>query len=244
MVATTARADRAGAFAAGGTEPLVSVWVFDVGTVPGPWFDELAPEERERGRRFRRRADADRFLATRAALRVLIGERVRRAPRDVRFRFGPKGKPYLDASLSDATRFNVSHSGNLAVIAMSRGRSVGVDLEQHRTLPDLLDLVRNTFHPWEKSQWLSLKKAEQEGAFFRCWTRKEAFLKATGEGLTGGMGSFAVSFLRDERPRLVLADHVPGAVDAWKIADISPRSGFTAALVAEGQDWRCRSLEL
>ncbi len=218
---------------------VVHVWSVDL-TVPP---DEglvgcLSSDEQERARRFRFDEHRGQFVAARCALRGVLARWLGIDADQVRFQYGPAGKPELaPKGTARDTHFNVSHSGDVALIAVSRGRRVGVDIERHRAMPDLPELVRRHFHVTEQRAFSTLDEPVKEQAFFACWTRKEAYLKAIGSGLTGGLSRFAVSFLPEEEPRLIQSDEDPGARKHWRLLDVSPGTGFTAALAVEGHDW-------
>jgi 4'-phosphopantetheinyl transferase len=181
----------------------------------------LAPAERARAERFRFSRDRRRFIAARAVLRRILGRCLARPPAEIGFDYGPHGKPCLaalDGGRAESLAFNLAHSGGLALIAVAWGRRLGVDLEAVRPLADLERIARRYFSPAEAASLLCLPVEQRPQAFFSCWTRKEAYLKATGEGI-GALG--------DEPD--------PAASARWSLVALDPAPGFVAALAIEAE---------
>jgi 4'-phosphopantetheinyl transferase len=210
----------------------------------------LDDDERERARRFRIDAARERFVVSHGVLRFVLGRLTGSAPETLRFarrcgRCGrtDHGKPHLSTADRSGIEFNLAHSGALALIAVARGRLVGADVERVRRRTDVLAVARHSLSPIERHAIESLATDhERREAFFRCWTRKEAYLKARGEGLAGGLDSFSVAVLDDDscRPQ-VPAD--PGETGRWQICSLPAPPGYRAAVAAEGS-WGLRSWEL
>jgi 4'-phosphopantetheinyl transferase len=168
----------------------------------------LSPDERTRAAAFRFPHLRDSFILARGALRILLARYLDLAPAAIQFAYGPKGKPALAApSLLD---FNASHSGNLAVFAFTAGCEIGIDIERIRPVPGLQNIADRFFSRREAAELLSLPENHRDQAFFQCWTRKEAYIKATGEGLSAPL----------DRPQ---------APD-WKLCDLQLTPGYAAAL--------------
>lgn len=175
----------------------------------------LCDAERRRAARFRLARDRRRFTVARARLRELLAERLRLAPQAVEFEYGRNGKPALAACCAQAGwRFNVSHCEDLALYAFAREREVGVDVEAVRPLPEADALAARCFSPGERRAYLGLEPRERPLGFLRCWTRKEAFVKALGEGLSMPLAELDVSL------------PPPG----WRFHSFSPLPGFIAAV--------------
>jgi 4'-phosphopantetheinyl transferase len=195
----------------------------------------LAPDEVARAERFAFPKDRRRYIVGRGALRVILAAYLDTTPADIPIRATPQGKPYL-ASPSPDLRFNLSHSGQLALIAAARGREVGVDIEQvdaEGDLEKLLALARRFFSPSEFTALESLPAGAQIGAFYACWTRKEAYLKARGGGLSLPLDGFDVS-LRPGEPAALLATRDDPALAAhWSLHALDPGPGYAAALAVE-----------
>jgi 4'-phosphopantetheinyl transferase len=221
-------------------EPLragdVDVWhvdlTVDAGTVARLGAG-LAQDEQARAARFRFERDARRFVLARSALRAVLGGYLGVAPGDLAFSYGGHGKPALGGEHA-ALDFNVSHSGDVALIAAGWRRAVGIDVEQWRPLPDLAALAARVFAPSELTALDALAEAERPAAFFRCWTRKEAFIKATGLGLAQPLDGFVVSIGSDEPARFLDIEGDPAALARWTLHDLRPAAGYAGALVVEG----------
>jgi 4'-phosphopantetheinyl transferase len=131
-------------------------------------------------------------------------------------------------------QFNLSHSHGTGLVAVAWGRTVGVDLERIRAMSDLDQIVFRFFAPGERSEFATLADDLKPAAFFRCWTRKEAYMKATGEGFSLPLERFEVSLLPGEPARLVTVSGRPGETDRWVVNDIEAGPGLAAAVVIEG----------
>jgi len=188
----------------------------------------LAPEERGRARDFRTAALGEAYIAARGLLRSILGRSLGLEPARVPLAFGAGGKPRV--AFPARLRFNLSHSGGCALYALGRDHELGVDLERIQPMADAESIARRFFSPSEVADFLSLGGAARNDAFFRCWTRKEAYVKATGEGLALALDQFGVTLLPGEPPAL----HAPGDPRAWSLFDASPAVGYAAALVVEG----------
>jgi 4'-phosphopantetheinyl transferase len=193
----------------------------------------LSAAERARALRFHFDRDRRRFIAARGRLRLLLGGYLGVPPEGVDLAERPGGKPCLRASAEDL-RFNVSHSGGLALLAFSRGRELGVDLEKEREVPEMGSIAERFFSPAEVAAWRGLPDGERRSAFFRCWTRKEAFLKALGEGLARPLDTFDVTLRPDEVARLLRVEGEPAVAERWHLIDVEVPAGFQAALAVEG----------
>jgi 4'-phosphopantetheinyl transferase len=197
--------------------------------------DTLDAEERHRAGRFRAPADQQRFIAARGTMRLLLGRYLNQAPREVRFRYGPNGKPALEGTANTADlRFNLSHSNSHGLLAITLGREIGVDLEWMRPLPDALAIAQRFFAPREYATLLGLAKGCQQEAFFACWTRKEAYLKAHGGGLSFPLDRFEVSLTPGEPARLLRITDEPEGHLHWSLHDLPQISGYRAALAVQG----------
>lgn len=196
----------------------------------------LAPEEKARAAKFVFPRDRDHFIAARGILRELLGNYLGRDPQSVDFAYGAQGKPRLGGPDSGRpVRFNLSHSHGLAVYALTLEREVGVDLEPIR--PDFAthDIAERFFSVEEVAELQALPQALRPEGFFLCWTRKEAYIKARGEGLGIPLDSFRVSLTPGEREILTSADS-----GRWTLRAFQPAEGFAGAVVAEGSGWQLR----
>lgn len=194
----------------------------------------LTADELARAARFHFERDRRRWIATRGTVRSLLAGYAGVAPTLVRFGLGPHGKPSLEIPDGTGLEFNVSHSGELALCAVSRGRAVGVDVEAIRPEFATLSMARRFFAPAETAALAALPQREQTEAFFACWSRKEAYMKARGTGIALGLDRFEVS-LTPGRPAVLLATHEePDAAERWRLVALAPDDGYAGALVTDG----------
>jgi len=192
----------------------------------------LDDEERARSRRFVRPPDRRRFVLAHAALRLFLARCLDIPPMAVRYESGLHGKPRLQAGLP-SLEFNLSHSGELGVLAVARDRPVGVDVEQVRDVPDALDIADAHFSAVEREVLRSFPPAERQGAFFRCWTRKEAVIKAVGEGLGRALDSFDVDLAPGSVSALTRFDGRAWTAAGWSLRDLTAPTGYVAAGAVE-----------
>ena len=213
-------------------ENVVHVWRADLTALPGS-EELLATEEKEKAAQFHFDRDRKRYIAARCVLRKLVGEYENRPPSEIQFTYNTYGKPALNGS---SLRFNASHSADLALFAFTRNRSVGVDVERIR--PDFAtkEIAAQFFAPEEIAELRALPSERQTAAFFACWTRKEAFIKAHGSGLSLPLHKFVVAV--DGAARLVRTDFEPDAVNQWTLHDLEVSEGFKGALAVEGTPQR------
>jgi 4'-phosphopantetheinyl transferase len=197
----------------------------------------LSAEETERAHSYYFDRDRRRFTVARAILRFLISGYAKTEPEQVVFNYGKHGKPSL-ADPNAGIRFNVSHSRDVALIAVAHGREVGVDVEFLRPIMDQEQLLTRNFSPREVAAFRSLPCSQRQAAFFAGWTRKEAYLKARGGGLSIPLDSFAVSLGPDEPAALLEVRNDPMDQARWGMANLSAAPGYASALVAEGGGWR------
>ena len=201
----------------------------------------LSAEEVERASRFVTGELRRRFIIGRAALRRLLSVYTHAAPGTLAFELGPHGKP----SLRDAGRlqFNMSHSGELAVAAVATD-PVGIDVEELREVRGAAAIAARFFSEAEQTQYNALAPEDRTRAFFRCWTRKEAFIKATGEGLSRPLASFDVTLRADEPPRLTRIEGIAGSPADWTLHSFEPAAGFECALAIRRRGAAIRHVRL
>jgi 4'-phosphopantetheinyl transferase len=199
-----------------------------------PELQLLSAEERERAARFVRPRDRRRFLVCRGALRQILGQVMGESSERVEFHAGPGGKPELAQGRRPASpapiRFNVSHSADLALIAVSGGQELGVDLERLRSIREAERIVESYFTLAENAQFLSVDPASRDPVFLRGWTRKEAILKARGVGLAGLATSFETMFGTGELSRGFTAAMPVPRIEGWTLWEASPQAEYVAAL--------------
>lgn len=188
----------------------------------------LAPDERDRAQRLRSPVDHDRFVAGRALMRLLVARRCGRPPAELRLVTGPHGKPRL-AGDPPALAFNLTRSGGVALVAISSAGEVGIDVELDGVIPEALEIARRRFTAAEAAAIAQAEDPERSQTFLRCWTRKEAVVKAVGEGLGAPLDSFAVS-VEPGAAELVSAPSRPRVPSRWRLLDLSDSGqGYHAA---------------
>jgi 4'-phosphopantetheinyl transferase len=193
----------------------------------------LSDGERHRVRRYRHDRDRRRFLVARARLRQLLGERLGVPPAAVELAYGRNGKPALAPRFAGSGwRFNVSHCGEVALYALSRRREVGVDVEAVRVLEEGDEIATRFFSGREAAAYRALAPRDRPLGFFNCWTRKEAFVKALGAGLSLQLDQFDVSLAPGEPARLLRIERGLGDPASWRLTAFSPLPGFVAALAS------------
>lgn len=195
----------------------------------------LSEDDRERAARFKFEGDRHRFIMARACLRTILARYLKTNAAGLQFDLGPFGKPGL-APRQNALdlRFNLSHSHQLALIAITRGREVGVDVEFMRADFANDEVAAHFFSPTEVKQLVRMPAGIKTRSFFNCWTRKEAYIKARGEGLSHPLDQFDVSFAPDAPAGLLDSRLDPTEVSRWSFEDLSPHPAYAAALTVEG----------
>ena len=198
----------------------------------------LSDDERARAARFRFPRHRTAFVAGRGAQREILARYTGLAPAAIAYRATEHGKLELDgAAAARGIRFNVSNSGGLALYALAVGREIGVDLEEVRPMPDGMDVARRFFSAPENEVFAALPSDARDGAFFACWTRKEAYIKAVGEGLSMPLDRFDVAFAPGQPPRLLATRGNPAEAARWTMLELHPGPGYVAALAVEGGGW-------
>jgi 4'-phosphopantetheinyl transferase len=204
----------------------------------------LSYAERDRASRFRFDQHRNRFIVGRGWLRATLGCYLQTEPGALDFRYGAHGKPALAGAFDKAGwHFNLAHSGPLALLAVTRLGEVGVDIEEVRPMPDAEDLVNRFFSGREATLFRNLPEHQKSEAFFNLWTRKEAWLKATGEGIGRSLHLVEVSFLPGEPAQFLKLPEALPAEPVWNLRELAPAPGFVAAvaLAVEAPVLRCWS---
>ncbi len=200
----------------------------------------LSKAEREKANSFMQRADRSRSILGRGVLRDILGRYMNLDPRSLKFQLAGEGKPVLDPKLyADAPHFSVSHSGNVVLFAFARKHDVGVDVEAIRSNVEVAEIAQRFFAPSEIGELMALSANSRLRAFFDGWTRKEAYLKARGEGIGSGLSRFAVTLAPAEPVRLVSDARYPDEVASWCLHDVPLGQDYAAATAV-----RCGSLRM
>ena len=204
----------------------------------------LAEDEIARADRFHFAKDRNHYIVARGLLRKLLASYLRIGAAELRFAYAEKGKPSLDASQRGAINFNLAHSEARAIYAFSLGRKIGVDLEFIREDVESEQIAERFFSAREIAELRTVPAELRKQAFFNCWTRKEAYIKARGEGLSLPLDEFDVSLLPGEAAALLGNHKEPEEVARWTMESIKVPVGYVAALVVEGHNWRLKNFEM
>jgi 4'-phosphopantetheinyl transferase len=211
---------------------VVVVWNVWIGAKPDFRRAQalLSGDELARASRFVFDLHRNRYLARRLALRDLLGRYLDRAPSDVRFDYSSHGKPELPG---ETLRFNVAHSDDVAVIGLTEQDRLGVDVERIRELRDIESVAQTVLSKRELDVFHALPDGSKTQGFFNCWTRKEAIVKAIGEGLSRPLDTFDVTLVPEGEARLLELEGTPDRAAAWSLFDVRPMAGWVGAVAVE-----------
>jgi 4'-phosphopantetheinyl transferase len=194
----------------------------------------LDPDEQARARRYHSSRHEAEFVIRRGLLRVILGHCLDVEPGALQFEYGPHGRPAIAwPARGRSLHFSLSHSDGTALYAAAWGRAVGVDLERVRLLSEAEQIADQFFSAQESRALRELPNSEKLQGFFNCWTRKEAYLKATGQGLAYGLDDFSVSLVPGEPARLLEVQANPAEIARWFLVELSPATGYAAALCVQ-----------
>ena len=198
----------------------------------------LSLDEREKVERFYFQKDRRRFVITRGLLRMILSLYLEIEPSQLRFDYDIYGKPALARESGGAELcFNLSHSHGIALYAVTRNREIGVDIELVRAEVEIQQIAERFFSPQECATLCALPSNMQAEAFFACWTRKEAYIKARGEGLAFPLNQFDVSLAPGEPAALLSTKGDPQEASHWSLHELDPGPGYVAALAVERYGW-------
>lgn len=202
----------------------------------------LSSDEQARANRFKFEKHRNRFIAGRGALRAILASYLHTDPAQLSFTYSSNGKPAFTEELAANTRihFNLAHSGELALVAVTRLGNLGVDVESVRVIENVDELVARFFSARENEKFQRVPEEQKPAAFFNLWSRKEALLKATGEGITRSLSLVEVSFLPGEAAKLlaIAGDEVKAA--EWSLRELFPATGFTGAIAIQAKELELR----
>jgi 4'-phosphopantetheinyl transferase len=220
----------------------VHLWRVDLETIRAEearWQSVLSEDEGKRAARFHFSADRQRFTAARAWLRMILGAYLQAQPEELRFTYSAKEKPTLAPPFAEsALQFNLSHSGGVALYTVTREQEIGVDIEEVRTNSDLEGIAKRFFSAAEQQQLEGFHGEEKVQAFFRCWTRKEAYIKATGDGLSLPLRQFDVSLEAGSSHALLATRPDPSEAAQWRLCEVPAGEGYAAAICRRGGEFR------
>jgi 4'-phosphopantetheinyl transferase len=217
------------------SEKEVHVWRADLAIneyFQSAFLELLSPDEKNRAGKFRFPEDRRNFIAARAILRLLLGKYLARGAAEISFHYSKFGKPGI--ADDNSFQFNISHSQNMALFAFTKKFDIGVDIEFVNPDIEVKDIAANFFSANEIMNLLALPEEQQALGFFNCWTRKEAFIKAVGEGLSFPLDKFEVSLEPGKPAKLLATDWDREAVSKWSLYSISPGVNFVGCLAMEG----------
>ena len=217
----------------------VHVWRATLDPAPSRgeiFWPTLAADEKARADRFHFAKDRHHFIVARGTLRAILGRYLNRVPECVPIAYGARGKPTLAGEVDrDAICFNLSHSHGIALYAVARGREIGIDIERIRSDVAVAEIAERFFSRQEVAMLQGLSSDVQREAFFRCWTRKEAYIKARGEGLSLPLDQFDVSLAPGEPAALLGTRPEASEASHWSLKNLDPFPGYAAALAVEGR---------
>jgi 4'-phosphopantetheinyl transferase len=189
----------------------------------------LSPDERARAERFRFEHHRRIYVLSRGILRGLLGQYTSIPPTDIRFSYGSKGKPNL-VGVVPSIQFNSSTSGIMALYAITHNCDLGVDIEQIRALQEIEQVAGRFFCHEEARQLMSLSSSDRNPAFFHCWTRKEAYVKAVGDGLSMPLDSFRVTLMPGDPMEFIHIGNDPKTARQWTLHNFDHIPGYAAAM--------------
>lgn len=213
----------------------VHVWRVGLERPFGTFWPLLTAEEQARADRFHFARDRRRYVVGRGTVRTVLGRYLGVDPAALVLDVTKFGKPFL---VNYALHFNLSHSQEVGLLAVCRGSVVGVDVEEKRPLSDLHSLASHVFSPTELQTLHALPPAQQPDGFFNAWTRKEAFIKAVGEGFSYPLKKFAVTLAPGDPAQIIQVQGSTEAATAWNLYLLPPLPGFASALVIKAGNWR------
>ena len=221
--------------------PEVHVWKVELDHSAGhleQHWNILSADEQAKANGFHFEIHRSQFVAGRALLRILVSCYLQIQPQLLVFEYGLYGKPTLIPEQSQGgIQFNLTHSDALVLYAFTAAREIGIDIERVQLVPDMDQVAARSFSRLEYKTWAKLPDSEKGKAFFRCWTRKEAFVKAIGNGIQYPLDKFDVTLLPGHLPKLTRVESDPLAVDRWSYMDLPEIPGYASALISEGHDW-------
>lgn len=222
----------------------VQLWRVDLAAVrpnESRWRKLLSPDESERASRFHFLRDRQSYVASRGILRIILAGYLSADPHELSFSYSKKEKPSLGPVHGESqVKFNVTHSSAVAMYAFTRQREVGVDVEQIRRDIEVESIANRFFSLHEQEELAAFPAEQRVDAFFRCWTRKEAYIKATGDGLSLPLSQFDVSLALGVQDSNALLATRPDASEArrWFLREVPGGLDHIAAICVQGEDWK------
>lgn len=193
----------------------------------------LSPAEVARAARFRDATHGTRFTSGRFAIRSILGAYLSLNPGEVALEFASRGKPFVSTTAIGELYFNLTHSNGLMAFAVTSTARIGIDLEHLREVPDSDDIALRLFAPGEREAIAGYESRERSAAFLRCWTRKEAYVKACGDGIGVSLDSFEVDVSETANPRILRIGDDSAAAERWTLRSFSPTDQTIGAIAVE-----------
>lgn len=198
----------------------------------------LAEEEVRKAKQFHFERDRRRFIVVRGILKTLLGRYLHTNPGTLKFNYNAYGKPSLGFPFNESKLyFNISHSHEVVLCAFTHARQIGVDVEYMRSDIDYEQLAKHSFSSREQAVFYALPSVQRQQAFFNCWTRKEAYIKARGKGLSLPLDLFDISLVPNEPAALLSSREDPQEVTRWSFQNLSSYPGYAGAFAVEGHGW-------
>ncbi len=215
-------------------EWTVHVWLVDLSdeTLVNQCVKLLSEDEKERANKFHFDKDRSHFIIARGVLRQVLSLYLSKKSTDIQFEYGKNGKPFLP---KNPLQFNLSHAGEIALIGLTKKNIIGIDVEVINPKVEVERVAKHFFAKGEIEELMSLPQAQRHEAFFNCWTRKEAFIKATGDGLSFPLDQFEVTLKPDEKAELLATHFNENERDKWLLFDLKMKEGYKAALAVKGK---------
>ena len=195
----------------------------------------LSHDELQKANKYKFEKDKFHYISGRALLRSLLGKYLNRSPGKIIFSYSEKGKPFINES---NIKFNLAHSGGKVVFAFTNNTDVGIDIEFMRELPDALQIAKRFFSEKEVDEFSEIREVDIRTAFFNCWTRKEAFIKALGEGLSYPLKDFSVTLKPGDKPEILWIKDKAEEAEKWRIFNIDTEDNYVSSLAVKAEDMK------
>ena len=223
------------------TTAEIQLWSIDINSASHDveeLLSLLSDDELERAKKFRFQKHLHRWIVGRAMLRTILSAMTQRSPESVAFEYNEHAKPYLPYSSGhERIHFNLTHSSDLALIAVTSAGPVGIDVERIKPLSNIDAVVSRFFSPAERDEFAGVTgDVDRLKAFYACWTRKEAYLKALGCGISKPTDTFDVTFLSNSEPEIIAIDGDNDTARDWLLFDLKVTPGYVGALAIRSKD--------
>lgn len=218
------------------SDSKIDVWSVNINNYTNKLFDYwelLSSSEKEKADRFRFEKDKNCYVIARGLLRILLSRYLNIKSQKINFRYAEKGKPYLEHPSN--IKFNLSHSKNYIVLAFTKNIELGIDVEYAKNNLEILQVAESFFSKQEIKALKSVQSIYRLSAFYNCWTRKEAFIKATGDGLSFPLNQFTVSLESSESAELIETLWDNKEKDLWSLETFTPQKDYIGAVASRNK---------